>query len=144
MDEAGAGAGAAGGAEGASGPSEPRAPPGSRFNAAAGSDDDDDSDEGQAFFAGGSTTSGQQILGPPKKKKDNAELVTEMFKKARESGAEQVDPGAGPSRQGAGRAFQGTAFKLGSDSQASEEVQGAPKPPGILFVHSRYLRTMLN
>ena len=48
-------------------------------------------EEGQAFYAGGSETSGQQILGPPKKK-DGRDFVKEMFKKAREHGAEAVDP----------------------------------------------------
>jgi len=47
-------------------------------------------EEGQAFYAGGSETSGQQILGPPKKK-DGRDFVKEMFKKAREHGAEAVD-----------------------------------------------------
>ncbi len=48
-------------------------------------------EEGQAYYAGGSETSGQQILGPPKKK-DGRDFVKEMFKKAREHGAEAVDP----------------------------------------------------
>jgi hypothetical protein len=51
-------------------------------------------EEGQAFYAGGSETSGQQILGPPKKK-DGRDFVKEMFKKAREHGAEAVDPASG-------------------------------------------------
>ena len=48
-------------------------------------------EEGEAFYAGGSETSGQQILGPPKKK-DGRDFVKEMFKKAREHGAEAIDP----------------------------------------------------
>lgn len=96
------------------------------FSSRFGGENDSDSDEeqGQAFYAGGSDTSGQQILGPPKKKGED--LVKELFKRARESGAEQVDPGApGSSRggaRGAGGAFSGSAFKLGSDSNDSEKV----------------------
>ena len=93
-----------------------------RFGSSAKQNDgDDDSsessgEEGQAFYAGGSETSGQQILGP--KKKEGADFVKHMFKKAREHGAEAVDPnssagqaaGGGPSRQ----TFTGSGFKLGS------------------------------
>ncbi|XP_059086981.1 NSFL1 cofactor p47-like [Tigriopus californicus] len=89
-------------------------------------DSDDSEEEGQAFFAGGSDTSGQQILGPPRKKGEA--LVKELFKKAREAGAEEVDPNApGGSRGGAGgSSFSGTAFKLGSETMESEEIP----PPG--------------
>jgi len=96
--------------------------------------DDDDEDEGQAFYAGGSSTSGQQILGPPKKKGSSEKFVKDLFKKAREHGAEAVDPStskAGGSKGGAS-AFTGTGFKLGSsDSDPTEKVEGArkPKPP---------------
>jgi len=106
----------------------------SRFGSSAKKDDgDDDSsessgEEGQAFYAGGSETSGQQILGP--KKKEGADFVKHMFKKAREHGAEAVDPnssagqaaGGGPSRQ----TFTGSGFKLGStEGTPSEVVAGA-------------------
>jgi len=96
-------------------------------------DDDDDEDQGQAFYAGGSTTSGQQILGPPKKK-GGSEFVKDLFKRAREHGAEAVDPstsGGKPGGSGAS-AFTGTGFKLGSSESApTEKVEGAqkPKPP---------------
>jgi len=87
-----------------------------------GSDDSDS--EQQAFFAGGSSHSGNMILGP-KKKKFN---VGDMFKAAREAGAEAIDPsqsGAGPS---AGmRAFQGGGFKLGSDTTESVKIGGEAK-----------------
>ena len=67
-----------------------------------------------------------QILGPPKKK--GADFVSEMFKRARESGAEAVEGSSssgapGSSRGGGGgAAFRGTAFKLGSDETPSESV----------------------
>ena len=88
---------------------------------------DSDGEEGQAFYAGGSETSGQQILGP---KKDGAKFVKHMFKKAREHGAESVDPNssAGPSSMASSRpTFTGSGFKLGSSEDApTEVVQGAP------------------
>eukprot|EP00092_Neocalanus_flemingeri_P008155 GFUD01008795.1.p1 GENE.GFUD01008795.1~~GFUD01008795.1.p1 ORF type:complete len:376 (+),score=147.82 GFUD01008795.1:121-1248(+) len=89
--------------------------------AAAGSDSDDSDSEQQAFYAGGSSHSGNVILGP-KKKKFN---VGDMFKAARDSGAEAIDPseaGAGPS--GGVRAFQGGGFKLGSDTAESVQIGG--------------------
>ena len=50
--------------------------------------------EGQAFYAGGSTSSGNVILGPGKKKK--GDIVGNLFKAAREAGAEEVaDPSGG-------------------------------------------------
>jgi len=91
-------------------------------------DSDKDDDFGQAFYAG----SGQQVLGPSKKK-TGADLVQEMLKKAKESGAEAVDPSSRASGSSSKpSAFVGSGFKLGSsESQPSEQVQGAskPKPP---------------
>merc|ERR1719436_1932636 len=85
--------------------------------------DSDSDEEGQAFYAGGSSTSSNVILGP-KKKKFN---VGDVFKAAREAGAEEVAPGApgGAGGSGGTRAFQGGGFKLGSDTVASSPV-GAP------------------
>lgn len=50
----------------------------------------------QAFYAGGSDSSGQQVLGPPRKNKD---FVSNIFKSAKESGAEVVEnqPSSRPS-----------------------------------------------
>ena len=86
--------------------------------AAAGKESGSDSseDEGQAFYAGGSSTSGQQILGPPKKKKGE-EFVKDLFKKARESGAEAVDPSTSKAKT-TSHAFTGTGFKLGSTGES--------------------------
>jgi len=91
------------------------------FGGGGGSDSDDSDSEQQAFFAGGSSHSGNVILGP-KKKKFN---VSDMFKAAKDAGAEAIDPsesGAGPS--GGVRAFQGGGFKLGSDTTESVQVGG--------------------
>ena len=95
----------------------------SRFGSSSKADNDDSSDseeEGQAFFAGGSEQSGQQILGPGKKK-DGADFVKHMFKKAKEHGAEAVDPGSGGAQASGSRsAFTGSGFKLGSNGKKSE------------------------
>jgi len=105
-----------------------------------GMEDDDDGDEGeessddensgQAFYAGGSSTSGQQILGPPKKK-TGAGFVKDVFKKAREAGAESVEPGTSSGKKQS-EAFTGSGFKLGSSETApSQKIEGAKKakPP---------------
>jgi UBX domain-containing protein 1 len=115
-----------GGGSGSGGAASRPAPAGnintfaSRFGKSTRENDEDDSDseeEGQAFYAGGSTTSGQQILGPTRKK-EGSDFVKQMFKKARENGAEAVDPNtlAGHAHGGASgsRAFSGAGFKLGS------------------------------
>ena len=93
----------------------------SRFGSSSKPNKDDDSsdsdEEGQAFFAGGSETSGQQILGPSKKK-DGADFVKHMFKKAKEHGAEAVDPGsAGAQASGSRSNFTGAGYKLGSNGK---------------------------
>ena len=62
-------------------------------------------------------------MGPPKKK--GADFVSEMFKRARESGAEAVEGSSSSGAPGGSRggaAFRGTAFKLGSDETPSESV----------------------
>ena len=92
-------------------------------------DDEDSSDsdeDGQAFYAGGSETSGQQILGPAKKK-DGADFVKHMFKKAKEHGAEAVDPSAGPQASGSRSVFTGAGMTLGSNGKSQTLVNIAPK-----------------
>ena len=87
---------------------------------------DSDDEPGQAFYAGGSTSSGQQILGPPKKK--GADFVKDVFKKARESGAEQAEASSSRKPNQHQPAFTGTGFKLGSsESDPSQKVEGAKK-----------------
>jgi len=85
--------------------------------------DSDSDEEGQAFYAGGSSTSGNVILGP-KKKKFN---VGDVFKAAKDAGAEEVAPGTpgGAGGSSGTRAFQGGGFKLGSDTVESVQV-GVP------------------
>ncbi|CAG0896164.1 unnamed protein product, partial [Darwinula stevensoni] len=87
-------------------------------------------EEGQAFFAGGSEHSGQQVLGPPRK--SPGKIIEEMFRSAREQGAEEVM--SGPSSDSAmkkdhmGAAFIGTGMRLGQTSTDHEPVPGALKP----------------
>ena len=59
-------------------------------------------------------------------------MVQEMMKKAKESGAEAVDPSSRASASSGASAFIGSGFKLGSsETSPSEMVAGAsnPKPP---------------
>ncbi|XP_040571347.1 NSFL1 cofactor p47 [Lepeophtheirus salmonis] len=89
-------------------------------------EDDDDKETGQAFYAGGSSTSGQQILGPPKK--GGQDFVKEMFKKAREQGAEVDEDGDSSSLTSRSlNSFGGTGFKLGSNDNDSEVVPSMSK-----------------
>merc|ERR1712088_222915 len=104
-----------------SSPSKPAATGASSKPMGNSSDSDED---GQAFYAGGSETSGQQILGPAKKK-DGADFVKHMFKKAKEHGAEAVDPSAGPQASGSRSVFTGAGMTLGSNDISSRSVQGA-------------------
>lgn len=95
-----------------------------------GSDEDgDESDEekGEAFYAGGSSTSGQQILGP--KKKNPESIIKDLFQKAKEHGAQEVDMSeeAGGSRKGAGAAPVGTGYRLGTGNEPSEVIPGGSK-----------------
>lgn len=88
------------------------------------SDSSSDEEHGQAFFAGGSDSSGQQILGPPKKK--GSEFVSEMFKRAKEQGAETVEDSS-PSAKSQQRikAFTGSGFTLGSTENDSRQIAGS-------------------
>lgn len=85
---------------------------------------DSDSDEdGQEFYAGGSSHSGNVILGPKKKKEGGKFSVGDMFKAAKDSGAEVVEGGSDGGAGGSGmRAFHGGGFRLGSDTSESKAV----------------------
>ncbi|XP_052797412.1 NSFL1 cofactor p47-like [Mya arenaria] len=88
------------------------------------SDSDSSEEDGQAFYAGGSETSGQQVLGPKKKKN----VVENLFKSAREHGAEEV-PGDEPAqgRKGKGSTFKGSGYRLGdTEEEKSERIEGEP------------------
>lgn len=85
--------------------------------------DSSSSDEGQAFYAGGSERSGQQVLGPSKKKKNSDSLVSDLFKSAREHGAEELDKESEPQTVGRS-AFHGTGYRLGETEDSSETIAG--------------------
>ncbi|XP_045175339.2 NSFL1 cofactor p47-like [Mercenaria mercenaria] len=85
--------------------------------------EDSSDEEGQAFYAGGSERSGQQVLGP-KKKKTN--VVEDLFKSAREHGAEEVNSDVSP-KPGGSKAFKGSGYRLGDgEGQDSEKISGEP------------------
>ncbi|XP_013787801.1 NSFL1 cofactor p47-like [Limulus polyphemus] len=89
-------------------------------------------DEGQAFYAGGSERSGQQILGPGKRKSGN-DFVSEIFKAAKEHGAEVVEPGSSSHENNKVPVFKGTGYKLGATNDDTEVVHSGvlhkPRPP---------------
>lgn len=92
--------------------------------------DNEEEEEGdsQAFYAGGSKTSGQQILGP-KKKRNPEGIIKDLFEKAKEHGAQEVDASesaAGTSKKSG--TYQGTGYRLGTGGEPSEVIPGAPKP----------------
>ncbi|XP_078332397.1 NSFL1 cofactor p47-like [Crassostrea virginica] len=95
------------------------------------SDNSDSEDKGQAFYAGGSEHSGQQVLGPPRKKESGKKIVDNLFKSAREHGAEEVGEGSQPQPPAASRAFRGAGYKLGeTEDDPVSVVQGKPLDSG--------------
>ncbi|XP_031640210.1 NSFL1 cofactor p47 [Contarinia nasturtii] len=80
------------------------------LNNMASDDDEDEENTGQAFYAGGSDSSGQQVLGPPRK--TNKDFVSNIFKSAKESGAEVVE-NPQPNRPSGSRGFAGAGYRLG-------------------------------
>jgi len=100
------------------------------------SDSGSSDEDGQAFYVGGSETSGQQVLGPRRRDKRAGggskvgDMVGDMFRSAREHGAEVVEPG--PSSSSKRRAaFKGTGYRLGQNENDTTVVPGArePEPP---------------
>ena len=77
------------------------------------------SGDGQTFYAGGSETSGQQILGPDRKKKNPTQ---ELFDAAKRHGAEILDEASTSKSELKPMVFKGAGYKLGSDVEASQEV----------------------
>ncbi|XP_061178194.1 NSFL1 cofactor p47-like [Saccostrea echinata] len=92
------------------------------------SENSDSDEKGQAFYAGGSEHSGQQVLGPPRKKESGKKIVDNLFKSAREHGAEEVGEGSETQTQGASRfAFRGAGYKLGeTEDDPVSVIQGKP------------------
>ncbi|OTF76761.1 NSFL1 cofactor p47-like protein [Euroglyphus maynei] len=83
----------------------------------------DDSDPGgQAFYAGGSEHSGQQVLGPQKSSRDPNNIVSEMFKQAREHAISEEELNA--SKKPNKPAFTGIGATLGSTTETSRQIFG--------------------
>lgn len=87
----------------------------------------------QAFYAGGSERgSGQQILGPNDKKRNPNELIAEMFKAAREAGAQVLDrpedipSGSNSSSRRPNRVFSGAGHTLGTTATAAAAATAQP------------------
>lgn len=85
----------------------------------------DDSDPGgQAFYAGGSEHSGQQVLGPQKSNRDPNNIVSEMFKQAREHAISEEELNA--SKKPNKSTFSGIGATLGSATEISRRIFGGP------------------
>ena len=103
-----------------------------RDEASGGSSSDEEGQ--QAFYAGGSERgSGQQILGPNDKKRNPNELIADMFKAAREAGAQVLDRPEDAAPRRANRGFSGAGHTLGttatgSSSSSSPSASSARSP----------------
>uniref|UniRef100_F6SW03 Uncharacterized protein n=1 Tax=Ciona intestinalis TaxID=7719 RepID=F6SW03_CIOIN len=84
--------------------------------------DDSSEEEGQRYYAGGSEHSGELIVGPPRKKNTNQQ-IKDLFKEAKEHGAEVVDE---PRKHGKEKEkkkyFTGAGYKLGDGGEDSPSV----------------------
>jgi len=90
------------------------------------SSDSDSDEDGQAFYVGGSERSGQQVIGPRKAKKEANDLIGEMFKSAKDHGAEVVEKGATSSKRNP--VFKGTGYRLGQNEVDTQVIPGAREP----------------
>jgi UBX domain-containing protein 1 len=87
-------------------------------------------DEGQqAFYAGGSERSGQQVLGPPGAKKTPNQLISDMFKSAREAGAQVLDRSSADAEPNQAQRvpFSGAGYSLSSNTE-SGSTNRSPSP----------------
>ena len=111
-------------------------------------EDSSDDDDKQAFYAGGSERSGQQVLGPSGKKRNPDEVVSEMFKAAKEHGGQVVGPSEAQGKKKL--SFGGQGFRLGSESGVSNTVSTAAavglgvEPTGLPAPREMVLRLWRN
>ena len=81
----------------------------------------DNEPDRQAFYAGGSETSGQQILGSPSaRKSDSNQIITDLFRQAREHAEDVSDDNEQPSTSKP--VFTGAGFTLGSSNDDSVKI----------------------
>lgn len=94
-------------------------------------EDEDSGEEGQRFYAGGADHgSGQQVVGP-RKKKNTDSIVKDLFKSAKEHGAEEVTSGSAPgSSSQSSFVFRGAAYRLGE--LPTDSTQPVPGTAGTL------------
>jgi len=90
------------------------------------SSESDSDDDGQAFYVGGSERSGQQVIGPRRKKEGANDLIGEMFKSAKDHGAEVVEKGATTSKRNP--VFKGTGYRLGQSDVDTQVIPGEREP----------------
>lgn len=88
--------------------------------------DEEGEEKGQAFYAGGSETSGQQILGPPRRNPEK--IIKDLFEKAKEHGAQEVDPNEDNSNSKRTPVVYGTGYRLGTGKEPTEVIPGPPRP----------------
>ncbi|XP_072046051.1 NSFL1 cofactor p47-like [Amphiura filiformis] len=95
-------------------------------------DNSDSDEEGQAYYAGGSDHgTGQQVVGPKKKKEERDSLVNNLFKQAKEHGAQEVSAGLPVSGPGqSSYVFRGAAYRLGESED--EPVHPVPGTAGTM------------
>jgi len=80
---------------------------------------DDKDDNQQAFYAGGSDRSGQEILGPPTNKTTD-DIIKDIFKSARDAGAQQLEHEDEDFPPSPPTTFPGQGFRL--DSQPGQST----------------------
>lgn len=91
--------------------------------------DSSSDEEGQAFYAGGSSRSGQQVLGPSRKKDPN-DVISQMFKSAKEHGAQVVSEEE-PKIANRPPAFKGSGYRLGTTENDSTMIASPVNPAEI-------------
>ncbi|XP_038052933.1 NSFL1 cofactor p47-like isoform X2 [Patiria miniata] len=96
--------------------------------------DSDSGEEGQTFYAGGSDHgSGQQVVGPRRKKNNTDNMINDLFKSARDHGAQEVGAGSStsPDASSGSYVFKGAGYRLG-DSENTGPVRPEPGTAGTL------------
>ncbi|XP_078486985.1 NSFL1 cofactor p47-like isoform X1 [Ciona intestinalis] len=100
--------------------------------------DDSSEEEGQRYYAGGSEHSGELIVGPPRKK--NTQQIKDLFKEAKEHGAEVVDePNKNGKEKEKKKYFTGAGYKLGDGEESpsvfvpGEVEQQRPGPVNVVL-----------
>lgn len=102
---------------------------------------DSDEEEGQRFYAGGSERSGQEVIGPGRRK-DPDQVVSDMFKAAREHGGQVVE--SDENRGASSSSFGGQGQRLGSEPGASSAAPVTSSAPQASRPRDMILRLWRN